>query len=71
MANAQQPTKRTRHMDIKHFILQQWVEKDLILLRRISTADNYADALTKATSRIIFHRHMSYIMGKHKPQYVI
>jgi hypothetical protein len=26
MANAQQPTKRTRHMDIKHFSLLDWVD---------------------------------------------
>ena len=70
LANAQQPTKRTRHMDIKHFILQQWVENDLIILKRIATADNYADILTKTTGRIIFTRHMNYIMGKHIPHYV-
>ena len=28
MANQQQPTKRTRHMDIKHFVLQDWVAHD-------------------------------------------
>ena len=28
MANAQQPTRRTRHMDIKHFSLLDWVERD-------------------------------------------
>ena len=44
MANAQQPTKGTRHMDLKYFSLQEWVERDLLVLRRINTADNYADA---------------------------
>lgn len=29
MANVQQPTKRTRHMDVKHFVI------DLLSLRRI------------------------------------
>ena len=70
MANAQQPTKRTRHMDIKTFALQQWVEKDLIRLRRINTADNYSDVLTKATGRTLFYRHMNYILGKIRPSYV-
>ena len=32
MANIGQPTKRTRHMDINHFALQQWVEQELIIL---------------------------------------
>jgi deoxyuridine 5'-triphosphate nucleotidohydrolase len=69
MANQQQPTKRTRHMDIKHFVLQDWVEHDLIRLKRIDTSDNYADVMTKATSRTLFYRHMNYILGKIIPAY--
>ena len=70
MANAQQPTKRTRHMNIKSFALQEWVEQDLILLRKIHTGDNYSDAMTKATARTLFYRHMDHIMGKITPEYV-
>ena len=69
MANAQQPTKRTRHMDIKTFALQDWVERDLIRLKRINTSDNYADVMTKATGRTLFYRHMNYILGKIPPSY--
>jgi hypothetical protein len=32
MANAQQPTRRTQHMDRKKFALLNWVEQDLIIL---------------------------------------
>ena len=35
MANAQRPTSRTCHMDVKHFVIQQWVGHDLLNLRRI------------------------------------
>ena len=69
MANAQQPTKRTRHMDIKHFSIQDWVKRDLIRLRRIATNDNFSDVMTKATGRVLFYRHMEYILGKHIPAY--
>jgi hypothetical protein len=69
MANQQQPTKCTRHMDIKHFVLQDWVEHDLIRLKRIDTSDNYADVMTKATSRTLFYQHMNYILGKIIPTY--
>ena len=69
MANAQQPTKRTRHMDIKTFAIQEWVEKDLLTLKRICTSDNYSDVMTKATGRTLFYRHMNYIMGKIRPTY--
>ena len=30
MANQQQPTKGTRHMQLKYFAIQEWVEADLI-----------------------------------------
>jgi hypothetical protein len=57
-------------MDIKHFVLQQWVERDLIRLKRINTSDNYSDVLTKATGRTLFHRHINYILGKILPAYI-
>jgi hypothetical protein len=69
MANAQRPTKRTRHMDIKHFIIQDWVAEDLLCLHRIPTADNFSDAMTKAQGGTLFYRHMNYIMGKVVPEY--
>ena len=70
MANAQQPTKRTRHMDIKLFSLLDWVERDLTILKDISTHDNAADAMTKMLPRQLFYRHMDTYMGKRIPPYV-
>ena len=69
MANAQQPTKRSRHMDIKYFALQDWVKRDLLLLKRIQTKNNYSDALTKPLQRVLFYKHMNYINGKYIPEY--
>ena len=69
MANAQRPTKRTKHMDIKHFGIQDWIQRDLLVLRRINTGDNYSDALTKPLGRTLFYRHMNFIMGKITPQF--
>ena len=57
MATANRPTKRTRRMDVKHFVIQQWIVHDLL------TNDNYADAPTKAIG-------MDYIQGYVKPEYV-
>ena len=68
-ANAQKPTKRTRHLNIKYFSLQDWVKNDLIELKRISTHDNWSDAMTKAQGHTLFHRHMNYILGKIVPNY--
>jgi hypothetical protein len=70
MANAQQASTRTRHIDIKHFALVDWVEQDLMILEEIKTAENSADAMTKATAKILFYRHMDTIMGRRKPKHV-
>ena len=70
MANAQRPTRRTRHLDIRHFSLLDWVQSDLILLHAISTHDNASDALTKALAPILFWRHNATLMGMRPPSYV-
>ena len=70
MGNAQKPTTRTpRHIDIKYFALCDWVERDLIHLERIDTSINIADHLTKALSRILFHRHTDFLLGHVLPKY--
>ena len=69
LANAQQPTKRTRHMAIKAFALQEWCERDLLLLNKIHTKHNWADVLTKPQPKLLFYRHMNHIMGKIIPEY--
>ena len=69
MGNAQQPTKRTRHMDIKQFVLIDWIEHDLILMKRINTNDNYSDTMTKQVGRVLHSRHFDYILGKIQPSY--
>jgi hypothetical protein len=67
MANAQQPTRRTRHMDIKKFSLLDWVERDLIILHNINTSDNAADTMTKSLGRNLYYRHTDTIMGRRVP----
>ena len=69
MADAKQPTKRTRHMDIKHFKIQEWVEMDLITMKRVHTADNRSDVFTKALTPKLFYRHMDRIMGRIIPSF--
>ena len=70
MANAKQPTKRTRHMDIKHFKIQEWVEMYLLTMKRIDTSDNRSDVMTKALTPKLFYRHMDRVMGRFIPKYV-
>ncbi len=69
MANAQKPTPRTHHMDIKYFSLSEWVERDLMLLERIDTSLNLADHFTKGLHTALFHRHADFILGHIPPAY--
>jgi len=69
MANAQQPTKRTRHINIKHFAILDWVEMDMLLLHDISMHDNTADAMTKPLMKQLFYHHYDTYMGLRIPKY--
>ena len=69
MANASRPTRRTRHMEIKHFALLDWVATDQLILMAISTHDNPADGLTKSLGPHLFARHSTTMLGKRKPSY--
>jgi hypothetical protein len=32
MGNAQQPTRRTRHLDLKKFAILDWIQRDLMVM---------------------------------------
>ena len=69
MANAARPTKRTRHMDFKHFALQDWTEHDLLIMTAIATKHNCGDSFTKALGRIKFYEQTDVLMGRRTPRY--
>ena len=69
MVNAGQPTRCTRHMDIRYFAIQDWVEEDLVVLEHIHTSNNSADTFAKALGRTLFHKHRDVIMGQAPPKY--
>jgi hypothetical protein len=69
MGNAQKPTPHTQHMDIKYFLLCDWVERDLMHLKQIDTKMNMADLFTKSLQRLMFHFHADYLLGHVPPKY--
>ena len=70
MANAQQPTCSTHHLDIKHFAsILDWVQWDLLTLHTISTHDKGADIFSKPLGKQLFHLHCDTIMGRRIPAY--
>ena len=70
MAHAGQPTKQSRHIDIRHYALTDWVERDLIALEDVASGLNAADVVTKQTGGILFARHVDNITGRLPPPYV-
>ncbi len=69
MGNAQKPTPHTHHIDIKFFLLCEWVECNLMILERIDTSINMADHFTKALQPILFHCHADFLLGHIPPMY--
>jgi hypothetical protein len=69
MGNAQKPTACTRHIDIKYFVLCDWVERDLILFECINTSINLANHFTKIILHTLFHWHADYLLGHVLPKY--
>jgi hypothetical protein len=67
MGNAQKPTPQT--MDIKYFLVCDWVERDLMHPERIDTKLNMADPFTKNLQRLTFHGHAEFMLGHVPPKY--
>jgi hypothetical protein len=56
MARREGPTKRTKHIDVKHHYLKQQVASYAFHLQQISTADQMADFLIKPLKSVFFQR---------------
>ena len=69
MATVDQPTKCTRHMYNKLFVLQDWIKEEHISLEALRTQYNLGDQFTKALGRIKFYEQTDVIMGRRVPKY--
>ena len=47
LASSGQPTKRARHTEVKHVVIQHWVEKDILSLKRIGANNKKSDSMAK------------------------
>ena len=70
MTQALKSTRRTRHVEIKHFAILHWVQTDQLCIAKINTSDNASDVLTKATGRQLFYRNNYTFMGNRIPLYL-
>ena len=63
MGNAQQPTRQTKHVDIKKFAILDWIEHYLLIMKQIKTTDNAADGMTKSLGKLLHYCHFDYLIG--------
>ena len=64
--NANKPTGRSRHIDIRFFAIQDWKDDGHITMKHIPGIINPADDLTKPLGYVLHARHARYMMG-HRP----
>ena len=62
MANAQQPTRRTRYVGMKHFVILQWIDDKFINFIDTKTDENYSNSLSKPTLQTKFYEHTDIFM---------
>ena len=63
LANSRQPTRQTRHVEMKHFVILQWTDDKFINFIDTKTDENYSDSLSKPTARTKFYEHTDIFMG--------
>ena len=69
IAQAQQPTRRTKHVEIKQFAILQWTEQGYLNFKATPTQLNASDSLTKPLGRIKFYEQNETLMGRIPPLY--
>ena len=69
MINASRPTPRACHIDIQHFVIQEWKANDDIILCHIPGIINPADALTKSLGSMLHYCHVRCMMGHYAAQW--
>ena len=57
VSNNERATKRSRHVDLRHFVIIEWAKNGGIVLISTSTSDNPSDELTKPLGNILHSRH--------------
>ena len=63
IANARQPTERSRHIDIQFFAIQDWKDNGDIVMEHIPGVINPSDDLTKPLGWVLHARHCRRMMG--------
>ena len=63
IASNRHSSKRTRHIDIKHYLIRDAVDEVKVRVTYVKTEDQHADVLTKPLDRRMFEKHMNALMN--------
>jgi hypothetical protein len=61
--NGRALAESTRHINIRYFLISDYLAQDLINLEYINTKDQVADYYTKPLQGEDFNKHRRYVMG--------
>jgi len=64
MINVCVPTERSRHIDIQHFVIQDWKDSGDIVKQFIHGVINPSGDLTKPLGWVLHERHARCVMGQ-------
>jgi len=59
MAQAHQPTRRSRHVEMKHFAILQWTDDEFLKYCQSRSDESYSYTLSKPTGRTKFYEHIT------------
>ena len=63
MPNNRHSSKRTRHIDIKHYFIREAVNEGKVRITYVKTENQHADMLTKPLHRRMFEKHVNALMN--------
>ena len=64
LANSKKFQRRTKHIDLRYHFLQEYVEKGVITVVFVRSAENRADIHTKNTGGDIFNKHVGNFLSQ-------
>lgn len=70
LSNAQQPSTRTRHIELKEMAFMQWTEEEKLEFVDTRTQYNISDGLSKPLGRIKHYEQHDITMGRRQPHYI-
>jgi ATP-binding cassette subfamily B (MDR/TAP) protein 1 len=62
LALNQQTKGRTKHLNVKVKFIAQMLEQKIFKIEKVKSAENIADQMTKAQSKVLFLKHRSFYM---------